>query len=70
MTVDELRVSNKEMLTAEDVCKIVGCDKYSIVLQAKNDPSRLGFPVVVVGTRVRIPRRAFLKFIGVEVNDK
>ena len=30
--------------------------------QAQNDPDKLGFPVVVAGTRVRIPKEGFLYF--------
>ena len=70
MTIEELMISDKEMLTANDVSPVIGCDPYSIIIQAKEDARNctrcLGFPVIVMGSRVRIPRRAFLKFLGVE----
>lgn len=69
MTIDEIKNSKKDMLTAADVAGVVGCDPYNIVLQARQDVSThcnsLGFPVIVIGNRVKIPRRAFLEFIGV-----
>lgn len=62
MTISEIRECKKNMLTPADVCEILGCHPYSINKQAKKDPCLLGFPVIVVGTRVKIPREAFLKF--------
>lgn len=52
----------KEMLTPKDVAGFLGCDPYSINLQAQRDPTKLGFPVVVIGTRVKIPAAAFVRF--------
>lgn len=69
MTINEMMQSKKEMLTAADIAPILGCDQYNIVLQARQDKregvDNLGFSTVVIGTRVKIPRRAFLEFIGV-----
>jgi hypothetical protein len=69
MTLDQIINADKEMLTAADVAAVIGCDPYNIILQARQDVSThcnsLGFPVIVIGNRVKIPRRAFLEFIGV-----
>ena len=62
MTLSEIRTSDKLMLTPTDVCEVLGCAAYSINLQAKADPKKLGFPVSLIGTRVRIPRTGFLKW--------
>ena len=65
MTLDEIRASTKEMLTPADVAQIIGVDKYSISLQVKADKERginsFPFPTIRVGTRTKIPRRAFIK---------
>lgn len=67
MTIDEIRKSGKPILTPSDIAPILGCHPYSINVQAKADPSKLGFPVSLIGTRVKIPRAAFLKwFDGVQ----
>lgn len=67
MTLDEIMKTDKEMLTPSDVAEILGCDKYSINIQAaediKNGVNSFGFPVVVIRRRVKIPKRAFLKFM-------
>lgn len=62
MTISEIRQSKKTVLTPNDVFELLSCRRYDINLQARNDPSKLGFPVVVMGTRVKIPREAFLRF--------
>lgn len=63
MTLDEIRSSTKTVLTPEDVCDVLGCKPYSINQQAKANAARLGFPVMIIGTRVKIPRLAFLNFM-------
>jgi len=66
MTVDEIRASNKDMLTPSDVAPVLGCHPFAINTQAKVDPSKLGFPVSLVGTRLKIPRLAFLRWFDGE----
>lgn len=64
MTLAEIRQSDAALLTASDVAEVLESDPQDIRQQAKEDPSKLGFPVVVIGSRVKIPRRAFLAFFG------
>lgn len=61
-----LRQSTAVMLKPSDVAPVLGCKPYSLTLQAREDPSALGFPVCVMGTRVRIPRVPFLNWIDGE----
>ena len=63
MTIDEIRNSDKAMLTPADVAEVLGTDPQGIRMWARQTPEKLGFPVSVIGTRVRIPRIAFLKFM-------
>ncbi len=37
----------------------------AIRYQAHEDPSKLGFPVTVAGSRIYIPRRSFNIFFGI-----
>lgn len=62
MTIDEIRASDKEVLTPADIAPLLGCKPYSINVQAHADKSKLGFKVVITNRRVKIPRRAFLEF--------
>lgn len=63
MTLEEMRASSETMLTPAQVAGVLGCAPYAINVQAKADAAKLGFPVCVTGTRVRIPRRAFLHWL-------
>lgn len=61
-TLEEIENCGKEFLTPKDVAPYLGCDRYSINLQAKKNAALLGFPVILLGTRVRIPRDGFVRF--------
>ena len=63
MSVQEMIHSSKPVLTPAEVSKVLGCDPNKIRATARTHPERLGFPVCVVGTRVKIPRIPFLRFI-------
>lgn len=64
MTLEQIRASDKLWLFPEDVAEVLGCNPQSIREQAHDDPSKLGFPTIVVGTRTRIPRIPFLNYFG------
>lgn len=61
-----IAASSKEMLSPADVAPVLGCNPYAINVMAKAEPERLGFPVCMIGNRVKIPRRAFLRWAGYE----
>jgi hypothetical protein len=65
MTFEEVKKSDKEMLIPADICDILGCDKYNINVQVKEDKQNgtnsFPFPTILLGSRVKIPRRAFIK---------
>ena len=61
-----IAASGKEMLSPADVAPVLGCNPYRINVMAKEDPARLGFPVCLIDNRVKIPRRAFLRWVGYE----
>ncbi|MGN0517097.1 MAG: hypothetical protein ACI4II_00050 [Acutalibacteraceae bacterium] len=64
MTLQEIQESDKIFLVPTDVAAVLGMSANSLRLQAQQDSSKLGFPVIVAGTRVRIPRVPFLNYIG------
>lgn len=63
MTVNEIKVLDREFLIPADVAPILGCDAQDIRVAAKQRPDMLGFHVCVLGSRVKIPRRAFLNWL-------
>jgi len=64
MTLDEIRASDKPMLTPAEVAEVLKADPQDVRLTARLHPERLGFPVCVIGTRTKIPRVPFLRFMG------
>lgn len=67
MTLNEIKASDKTVLTPGDIAEVLDADPQDIRVQAKQAPERLGFNVAVVGSRVKIPRISFLRFMGVDV---
>ena len=63
MTLEEIKESKKLILTCSDVAEVLKCNAYQLHMQAQQRPEMLGFPVIRMGNRVKIPRIPFLKFI-------
>ncbi len=63
MTLDDVRAMEREIITPAIAAAVIGCDPNAIRITAHREPESLGFPVIVVGTRTKIPRRAFIKFM-------
>jgi len=53
-------------MTPVEAAEYLGCNPQYLRIQAREHPERLGFPVVCIGQRVRIPRAPFMKFIGLD----
>ena len=51
------------MITPAEAAPVLGVDPNSLRLQAKEDPSLLGFNVTRVGGRTLIPRIPFIRFV-------
>lgn len=63
MTIEEIRQCCKVFLTPADVAGVIGCDAQAIRIQAARDPRALGFPVMRTGSRTRIPKEGFLRWL-------
>lgn len=55
--------SKKFFLLPYEAARLLHCDPQLLREQAHRDPRALGFPVVVIGRRVRIPRAAFMDYL-------
>lgn len=62
MTIQDIEASEKPMLTPGDVAGVLGVNPYAINVQVMQDASKLGFPVMKIGNRVKIPRVGFLRW--------
>lgn len=63
MTLSEIKASDKLMLTPADVAPVLGCDPQDIRVAARQRPDLLGFNFSVIGSRVKIPRLAFIRWV-------
>ena len=64
MTLDEIRNSTKEVLTPAEVAEVLGCDPQDIRVQARTAPEKLGFPIIIIKSRTKIPRLPFLRYMS------
>lgn len=62
-TLAEIEALPTEVLFCKHVARVLQADPGTIHAQAMQSPELLGFPVIVTGTRVKIPKTAFLKFM-------
>lgn len=62
-TLAELEALPSEVLTCQQIAPVLGANPATIHLQATDRPELLGFPVIVMGSRVKIPKRSFVKFM-------
>lgn len=62
-TLAEIEAVPGEVLLCKHVARVLQADPGTIHQQAVDCPERLGFPVIVAGTRVKIPKSPFLKFM-------
>ena len=63
MTLDDIKSMDRETITPAIAAAVIGCDPQGIRIAAHEEPQSLGFPVMVMGSRTKIPRRAFIKFM-------
>lgn len=60
MTIQEIKATDKAFLTCADIAPAIGSDPHALRLEARKPNSRLGFPVMLIGTRVKIPTEGFV----------
>ena len=52
----------RAVITPQDAANVLQCSRYAINVMVKN--GECPFPAMMVGTRVKIPRIPFLKYLG------
>lgn len=61
MTLEDIEKLPKEMLVPKDVAKYLGCSPYTINVATRGGKNPFPFPVIRMGSRVRIPKIPFIK---------
>lgn len=63
MTLAEIEAYGKEILTPAQVAPLLSMDQQTFRLRARLRPDMIPFPVIVVKSRVKVPRRPFLNYM-------
>ncbi len=63
ITLEDLERLESPVITAAQAAPFLRTDPNLIRWQAHHEPEKLGFPVSVAKSRVKIPRLPFLEFI-------
>lgn len=67
MTIEEIKASTEATICIHEIAKIIGIDATRLRDQARQDQSKLSFPVIVAFDTVRVPRVPFLRFLGCDI---
>ena len=68
--LERIEALPKDMLVPTDICKYLGCSSYTINVATRDGKNPFPFPVIRMGTRVRIPKIPFLKAMRGEFQRK
>lgn len=68
MTLEEIKAMDEDFISAAQAASVMRMDVSRLIGYARK--GELPFPAVISGNRVKIPRAAFLKFLGVEAEDR
>lgn len=63
MTLDDIKAIDREYLIPREVAEVLGTNGQSIRVWARQCPEGLGFPTIIIGNRVKIPKQAFVAYM-------
>lgn len=63
MTMEQIKASTETVLPVYQIAETLGISAERLMEQARKDPGKLAFPVVVACDTVRVPRIPFIKFL-------
>ncbi len=59
--LERIEALPKDMLVPTDIAKYLGCCPYTINIATRGGKNPFPFPVIRMGSRVRIPKMPFIK---------
>ena len=64
-TLKDIESINRSMLSIMDICDYLECDPHVFRMTVRDDKKHhtdsLGFPVMILGNRIKIPKDAFVQ---------
>ncbi len=64
ITLKDIKAMDCETITPAVAAQVLECDPQLLRIAARDAPHLLGFPVTVIGSRVKIPRLSFLQHMA------
>ena len=61
--LEAIKAMDDVMITPAQAAPAIGCDPHWIRIMARTRPDQLGFPVVIMRSRTKIPRLPFIRFV-------
>lgn len=62
--LEEIKRMDNPFITPQQAARVIGCDPAYIRITARGpNPRALGFDTTVIGTRTRIPRVPFIRYV-------
>lgn len=63
MTLNDIKGMDTDVITPAAAAQVLKCNPHWIRVAARQRRDLLGFPVIVLGSRVKIPRLAFIAYM-------
>lgn len=70
MNLAEIKAMDRDVITPAQAAGVLGCDPHYIRVAARERPELLGFPVILIESRVKIPRLAFIRYMEGKTDEK
>lgn len=68
--LERIAALDKDMLVPTDIAPYLGCSPYTINVATRDGRNPFPFPVIRMGTRVRIPKLPFIRAMRGEAAEK
>lgn len=68
-TLEDIEAIQRDYLLASEIAPYLNLGPQSIRYQAQEEPQKLGFPVIVCGNHVKIPKQPFINFMCGDIRD-
>lgn len=68
--IRQIQRSEETTITPALAAAAIGSDPQWIRYVAKNSPEQLGFRIIRLNSRVKIPRIPFLEYLGIEIKEE
>jgi hypothetical protein len=61
--LEAIKAMDDVTITPAQAAPAIGCDPHWIRIMAREHPEKLGFPVIILRSRTKIPRLPFIRYI-------